>query len=800
MGELGRLTAVFDADTRKFDSGIRGVATKVVALEGSLRGLTGGATSAIGTLSGLAGPLSIAAGAAVAAASAISGVAVGLWELTKRSAKAGGELFDLSQKTGFAVETLSGLSIVAKTTGSDINGLSPSLVIFQKNMQAAGDATSRQGRLFRALSIDTRDNEKALRQAFAALGKMGEGSQQTALAMQLFGRSGKDVLAIIKETNGNLDQAIQKYDKMGLIIGTGAAAASDKFNDVLEETTLQLDAVTRKIGLELLPVATETLQSISADLTSNKDKWSDWGKTIADTVRGVRAVMQSEGGQIIAKIFEIGMSIQPLMIALRALGKIGAANAPSEDFFGPGGAARGGRVSLPGTPEWLAAQRRLKGVQDPRIALGGGGKGGGEDPAKTAERIASLQLEAVISGLRAEQEANKRALDLRRQDFNDYATQYMVIENRRHDAVVAGLDKEQKAAEKLKKGREVALLEIKNKRAEEDLTHEENRNKNLDDRARILDKIDKFLRDQDRDIARLTNTTDQWDQAYQGLVDTLKEEGVTLEENTRIRIESNNALAREKELVLSVTRARQVLQSVRERVVTKAGRDRPPWIDLGGGSTVGGEPATTERPRIATVDEQVMRDRLAMMRERMRELAGDLTGIFSQSVGDGFNNGIKSGLQTLSQGLLQIVQDVFLRRMAEGLADMLSGIGSGGGGGFFGSLLRGVLGGVSGGLGGSIGGLGSASAGGVGTVFAGAIGRASGGPIWPNQLYKVHKDEYIMPTAPGMVIPKGGMGQTVINKHYTIQLPPDSRGSYNSPKSRRQLSETLIAALATAKA
>jgi hypothetical protein len=743
--------------------------------------------------------LSIAAGAAVIGASAIGGLVVGLWQLTKASAKVGGDLFDLSQKTGFMVETLSGLSVAAKTTGSDINGLSPSLVIFQKNMQAAGDATSKQGRLFRALSIDTRDNEKALRQAFAALGKMGEGSQQTALAMQLFGRSGKDVLAIVKETNGNLDEAIKRYDKMGLVIGTGAASASDKFNDVLEETTLQLEAVTRTIGMELLPVVTEALRDISNWLTANKDAWSSWGAVVADVLVNIKAVAQSELGQLIVWLGKVAAAMPLAMNAAIASGQ-----KPTEDFFGPGGAARGGRASLPGTPEFLAAQRRLKGIADDRINVGGGGGrrgggGGGEDPAKTAQRIAELQLQAVLNGLRAEQDANKRALDLRRRDFNDYATQYLVIETRRHDAVVAGLDREQKAAEKLKKGREVALQEVSNKRAEETATHEQNRNKILDERANILDQIDKFLRDQDRDIARLTNSTDQWDQSYQQLVDTLKEEGVTLEENTRIRIESNNALAREKELVLSVTRARQVLQSVRERVVTKAGKERPAWEDLGGGSTVGGEPATTERPRIATVDEQVTRERLAKIREQMHGLADDLTGVFSQSISDGFNNGIKSGLQTLAQGLLQIVQDVFLRRMAQGLGDMLSGIAGGqggGGGGFFGSLLRGIIGGVSGGLGGSIGGLGSSASGGVGTVFAGAIGRDSGGPIWPNQLYKVHKDEYIMPTAPGFVIPKGAGGQQkVVNNHYNIQLPPDSRGSYNSPKSRRQLSESLIAAL-----
>lgn len=798
--EFGRLTAVFDADTRKFDSGMRGVAAKVSSLDSSFRGLTGSASSAIGTLSGLASPMALVSGISVVAASAISGVAVGLWELVKSSAKAGGDLLDLSQKTAFTVETLSGLSVVAKTTGSDINSLSPSLVIFQKNMEAAGDATSKQGRLFRALSIDTHDNEKALRQAFTALGKMREGSQQTALAMQLFGRSGKDILAIIKETNGNLDAAIKKYADMGLIIGTGAATASDKFNDVLEETTLQLEAVTRSIGLELLPLATEALQSISASLAANKDAWASWGTSISNVLRGLSAVVHSEIGQMIGQIstFYVKWLNIPGLVA-QGLGALGAAtDRPSEDFFGPGGAGRGGRKTLPGTPEWKAAQRRI-GSDLPSLGGGGGGRGGGgASAAQTAQRIAELQLEAVIKGLQAEQDANRRALDLRRRDFNAYATQYMVIENRRHEAVIAGLDKEKKAAEKLKTGREVALLEIQNKRTEENTTHEQNRNKVLDERGKIVDQINNFLRDQERQINGLTKSTDQWDQAYQQLVDTLKEEGVELEENTRLRIESNNALAKERELVLSVTRARQVLQSVRERFETKAGRERPPWIDLGGGSTVGGEPATTTRPRIATVEEQVMRDKLAKIREQMRKLSGELTGIFSQSISDGFNNGVTSGLQTLAQGLLRIVEDIFLRRMAQGLEDILTNLqsrGGGGGGGVLGTLISGVIGGLGGGLAGgigSIGGIGSSSAGGLGTVFAG--GFASGGTIPVGQWGVVHDNERVYATPTGaQVIPAMSRktAPQIIN-NYTINLPPAPKG-FNSPKaSGRQQAEAFM--------
>jgi hypothetical protein len=690
--------------------------------------------------------LSLAAGGAVVAASAISSVAVGLFELIKHSAEAGGELFDLSQKTGFTVETLSGLSIVAKTTGSDIQGLSASLVIFQKNQDAASVGTEKQSKLFKSLSIDTKDNEKGLRQAFTALNKLGEGAHQTATAMQLFGRSGKDVLAIVKETNGDLDEAIKKYGDMGLIISTGAATASDKFNDVLEETTLQLAAVTRSIGTQLLPIATETLQRISADLAANKDAWSQWGSSISDVLRGVRSVASSEIGQVIGYLSGLVVALNPVVLLLKGLGAIGAADKPGEDFFGPGGAGRGGRASLPGTPEAVAAARRAAGATGGiRVGGGGGGRGGGGgDKAAEFKRLAEVEMRATLEALQMEEDGVERSYDKRKFIVNIYVRAITALEAIHHAEVLKGLDAEEAAINKGKDGtkKKIELKEIEIKRIQEANRHRE-----------VEDKLDEKVKSQIRERIVLTQTL--------------------IEMQTRLRRVSSDVI-------------RQDLGggSVQVDAETRDAATRPRTQASG-----------KTRPRIATVDEQVAHDQIRKIKEQMELLAQDLTSIFSQSISDGFNSGIKSGLQTLAQGLLQIVQDIFLKKLGAGLSELLGGLATGGGGsGFWGGLLRAVFGGAVGGAAGGVGG-GSSGGGGAGGALAGAIGRASGGPLEAGNLYKVHKDEYIVPSQNGFVIPKGGMGQTVVNHYNTFNIAPDNRGSYSSPKSKRQIADHVLAAL-----
>lgn len=722
--EIGRLTAVFDADYSRFDRGSRHVEAKVTGLTNVLKSLGSTSVAIQGPLGGVAGRLqgisalssqatsglgAVGVGMAVVTAVTV-GLGVALFGLVKQSAEAGGELLDLSQKTGFTVETLSTLSIVARTTGSDIGSLSASLVIFQKNQEAANNGSKEQSKLFKSLNIDTRDNEKATRQAFTALFKMSEGTHQTATAMKLFGRSGKDVLAIIKETNGDLDAATKKYDKMGLVISTSAATASDRFNDVLEETTLQLSAVTRSIGMELLPVATGALQDISSWLAINKSAWSSWGTGIADVLRGVSSIAQSEIGTMIGWIARLSAEMSGLPGLIRGIGALGASDRPVEDIWGPGGAMRGGRKTLPGTPEYLAAQRRLEGLGNTRTGGGGGGgrRGGGGSARQDPGVQLLKQLEEQFKELTPRTEAQRVA-----------------------DKLLD--DQYKKTLDTIKKKIQITAMDI-------------------DSQKKILE--------------------------------------VTRE---RFATEASYARLTEEEFIKSLSRARRFFALERERFMTKEGQNRPAWMDLGGGSTLGGEPGTTSRPRIATVDEQVARERIAKIREQMDVLAGDLTSIFSRSISDGFNQGIKSGLQTLAQGLLQIVQEIFLKRLAAGLSELLGGFATSGG------WLQKALGFAIGVAGGSIslGGGSSFTPGGTGAVRPRIVGRASGGPVSPMSSYMVGEQgpEMFTPNVPGNIIPNGRMGQAVIHNHYTINLPPAPNTSYNPRRSARQQADMILAAL-----
>lgn len=253
----------------------------------------------------LAGPIGIAILAVAAIAVVLAGAVKGMFDLAEGSAEVSGKFQDLSQQLGVSTELLSGLDVLLATTGGDTGALSSALGIFQKHLEDAQDPMSSAAGLLQELGVQTSDTETALRQSFAALAKMPEGFKQTAVALDLFGRSGKTVLAIIKETNGDLDAALKKYAELGLIISGEDAKAADEFNDQLKLLQRQQEALTRELGKEFLPAALDVVRAL-VDLTkSSKGLFDIIGtvgrpvmQTFADAMKAVSIAVAVADGDI----------------------------------------------------------------------------------------------------------------------------------------------------------------------------------------------------------------------------------------------------------------------------------------------------------------------------------------------------------------------------------------------------------------------------------------------------------------------------------------------------------------------
>lgn len=272
----------FEKETQAIKSGMKDAALRMaqdwgISAEGAARFVAGAK---------LAGTTVVAIGAAAVGAGA------GIFSLVKNVSEAVDNLGDLAAQTNINIETLSALRNLTEDAGGEIGTTSAALVYFQRQMYDANDATSKQGKLFRALSIDTKDTEQAIRDAFNALYQMGEGFEQTEAAAQLFGKGGgKQVLGLIKETNGDLDSSIERYRKLKTLVGKDTVEAADKFQRELVGLQQQLRGVVTEIAVSLMPTITEAIGDVSKWLSENRQTVVSWANTFFTTVKNLAATL-----------------------------------------------------------------------------------------------------------------------------------------------------------------------------------------------------------------------------------------------------------------------------------------------------------------------------------------------------------------------------------------------------------------------------------------------------------------------------------------------------------------------------
>jgi len=212
--------------------------TAIKAIDGvetKLKGLGGKAKSAVSGLGNMADVLGLnALNVSVGAAAAGIGVMI------KNTIDLADNLNDMSKRSGVSVEQLSTLKYAAENSGSSLDGLGTSLKFLNKNIFEASTGNKELGSAFSSLGITVKDAEGKLIQGDQALYQiadrfksMPDGPEKAALALQIFGRSGTEMIPMLNEGSEGILKMQQEAQNLGMQISTKTAQQMDEFNDKL---------------------------------------------------------------------------------------------------------------------------------------------------------------------------------------------------------------------------------------------------------------------------------------------------------------------------------------------------------------------------------------------------------------------------------------------------------------------------------------------------------------------------------------------------------------------------------------
>lgn len=268
--KLGEALLDLDTNDKSFKSGIDRSEKLAIGL-----GRTLDATSA----------RAMALGRNLGLAAAAGVVAFGV--LVKRAIDTADEMSKSAARAGMTTEELSRLAWAAELSDVSLGSLTTSMGRLSNVMAeiASGGAKDAKA-VFDALGISVTGADGKLRSVGEVMPELADrfaamenGAAKSALAIQIFGRGGIELIPLLNEGAAGLRDMADEADRLGKTISTQTGQDAERFNDTLT----RLQAVVEGLGLKIATALLPDLQSLVGTLSSP----------------GFAAAMQSFGSMVI---------------------------------------------------------------------------------------------------------------------------------------------------------------------------------------------------------------------------------------------------------------------------------------------------------------------------------------------------------------------------------------------------------------------------------------------------------------------------------------------------------------------
>lgn len=232
----------------------------------------------------------LAAGAGVAAAGiAVAGKKV--IDFANDVSAAGDEIDKMSQKIGISTDAYQEWSYVFERSGADVNNLQTGMKTLSGVITDAANGSESAASKLSAIGVSLEEinglsQEDQLSLVISRLQEMGEGSERTAAATDLLGRSATDMAAVLNMTAEDTQALIDEAHEYGMVMSEDAVASSAAYQDSLTKLQGTLGGLKNQLVADLLPGLTQVVDGL-ADVANGST-------SLEDAIdQGISAVIES---------------------------------------------------------------------------------------------------------------------------------------------------------------------------------------------------------------------------------------------------------------------------------------------------------------------------------------------------------------------------------------------------------------------------------------------------------------------------------------------------------------------------
>ena len=279
--------------------------------------------------SGKIGAMAVALGslAADAIKAGIKGIVDGVKDIakffieaTKGAAEFADEILTLSTVTGISTETLQEYKYMASLLDVDLNTITGSMTKLTKSMSSAQSGSGAAASAFEKLGVSIVDDNGSLRDAnsvfddaIAALGKISNETERDATAMELFGKSAKDLNPLIEASGEKMAALRQEAHDVGYVMSDDTLTAMSEVQDGFDRLGLSAESLKNQIGTSIgqymLPYLNDLVSAFqnlagTHDVGAFADALADVINRLLDDLVAALPSILNAGSKIVQKLVE----------------------------------------------------------------------------------------------------------------------------------------------------------------------------------------------------------------------------------------------------------------------------------------------------------------------------------------------------------------------------------------------------------------------------------------------------------------------------------------------------------------
>ena len=238
---------------------------------------------------GLAKGAELAAAGIAAMAAAATAAVAGIVNAAGAAAEYGDNIDKMSQKLGMSTDAYQEWDFIMQHSGSDIDKMTTSMKTLADAVQ---EPTEKSTAAFEKLGISIEDaknmsQEDLFSATITALQSMESGTERTALATDLLGKSAMDLGALLNTSAEDTEEMRKQVHELGGVMDEDAVKTSAQFQDSLQNVKTAISGITRNIGADFMPSMIKIMDSVSEIAKGNLGAIKDVERGVAGFVNQI---------------------------------------------------------------------------------------------------------------------------------------------------------------------------------------------------------------------------------------------------------------------------------------------------------------------------------------------------------------------------------------------------------------------------------------------------------------------------------------------------------------------------------